>query len=332
MINVHNLSLNFGKTHVLNNLSFNLEQGEIACLLGKSGSGKTTALRCIAGFEQPKTGSIILGNQPLFTDNGINLPAHQRHIGMVFQDYALFPHLSIAKNIAFGIANLPKAEQKNRVDELLDLVGLPNYHHRYTHELSGGQQQRVAIARALACKPKLILLDEPFSNLDNELRTRLSFEIRTLLKSQNVSAIMVTHDQNEAFMFADKIGLLHGGVIHQWATPETLYRTPATLEVAKFIGDGVLLPAVCQGSQLKTVFGTFAHQNSHATCVLVRPENVKLTHDTPIATIVDRRFLGGYYRYQISCHGESLFAHAPLHQKYDIGELVGVKILEGWAV
>ncbi|UNU73094.1 ABC transporter ATP-binding protein [Moraxella nasovis] len=331
MIHVHHLALSFGKTNVFSELSFSLEQGEIACLLGQSGSGKTTALRCIAGFERPQMGKITMAGKTL-VDDSTNLPAHERNIGMVFQDYALFPHLTIAQNIGFGISHLPKAEQKQRVDELLTLVGLPNYHKRYIHELSGGQQQRVAIARALACKPKLILLDEPFSNLDNELRTRLSHEIRTLLKNQNVSAIMVTHDQHEAFMFADKIGLLHGGKLHQWATPEDLYRTPASLEVAQFIGDGVLLPATIQDGKLDTAFGSFDCQHTNATCVLIRPENVKITDDTPIATITDRQFLGSHYRYQIGLNGESVFAYAPLRQHYEIGQMVGIEIFDGWAV
>ncbi|VEB42251.1 Fe(3+) ions import ATP-binding protein FbpC [Chromobacterium violaceum] len=198
------VSLAFAGRPVLDGMSFALEAGEIACLLGGSGCGKTTALRCIAGFETPSAGRIRLEGETVF-GVGAALPAHRRRVGMVFQDHALFPHLTVAANVAFGLSALRRAERKARVAETLRLVGLEEEAARYPHQLSGGQQQRVALARALAPRPRLLLLDEPFSNLDAELRERLAREVRAILQSQGISALMVTHDQHEAFAVADRV-------------------------------------------------------------------------------------------------------------------------------
>ena len=237
ILNVADLYLSFGRTAVLQGFGFDLEAGEIACLLGHSGCGKTTALRAVAGFEQPERGRIALQERTL-SDGRLFVPPHLRRIGMVFQDYALFPHLNVADNIAFGLSGHSAEARKARVAELLALIGLPDYGGHYPHQLSGGQQQRVALARALAPKPELVLLDEPFSNLDADLRTRLSKEVRSLLKQENTSALLVTHDQQEAFAMADKIGIMADGRLQQWDTPYNLYHNPATPAIAGYIGHG----------------------------------------------------------------------------------------------
>jgi len=223
-----------GARTVVSQLSLSLERGLIGCLLGASGCGKTTVLRAIAGFEPLRTGCICLGEVILSSVDHQIEPEH-RHVGMMFQDYALFPHLTVEKNIAFGLRRREKKQRKARVDELLQLVGLEGAARRYPHELSGGQQQRVALARALAPEPQLLLLDEPFSNLDIDTRERLAFEVRDILKKTGHTAIVVTHNQAEAFAIADRIGIMQQGRIVQWDTPYDLHRQPASPFVANFI-------------------------------------------------------------------------------------------------
>lgn len=332
ILNISNLNLNFGSNHVLQNFGFTLEQGNIACLLGASGCGKTTVLRCIAGFEHPNQGTIILNGITL-NDPHTHIPAHKRKIGMVFQDYALFPHLNAADNIAFGLTNMPKIERKKRVSELLELLGLPQHGKHYPHQLSGGQQQRIALARALAPKPDLILLDEPFSSLDADLRTRLSKEIRILLKKQNISALMVTHDQHEAFAMADQIGMMAQGRLQQWGTPQTLYHYPATAAVASFIGQGSFINGIIHNKHTaKTAIGMLdiafdAEQETHVR-ILVRPDHITCT--TPEqsnihAKITDKDFKGSHWIYGLQLNnGENIPAQAPITNDYPIGHTVGI--------
>lgn len=223
-----------GIVPVVKNLSLCLEKGHIGCLLGASGCGKTTVLRAIAGFEPLRAGSISLGSSVLSSVDQQIEPEH-RHVGMMFQDYALFPHLNVEKNIAFGLRRWDKHRRKQRVSELLSLAGLEDSGQRYPHELSGGQQQRVALARALAPEPELLLLDEPFSNLDVDTRERLAFEVRDILKKTGHTAILVTHNQAEAFAIADRIGVMQDGIIAQWDTPYGLHHHPANAFVADFV-------------------------------------------------------------------------------------------------
>nr|UOP05657.1 ABC transporter ATP-binding protein [Conchiformibius kuhniae] len=281
-------------------------------MLGHSGCGKTTALRCIAGFETAASGSIALNGRTLFSGS-LNVPPHQRRIGMVFQDYALFPHLNIAANVAFGIAKQPAAERKRRVDELLALIGLPDYGKHYPHQLSGGQQQRVALARALAPRPDLILLDEPFSSLDADLRTRLSQEVGKLLKQERTSAILVTHDQHEAFAMADKIGMMADGTLHQWDDPQTLYRRPATPAVAAFVGQGAWLTATADADgSVQTAIGRTAAllpENHHGTLRLrVRPEHLRADPNGKTnARVAECAFTCGGFQYTLQLdNGETL--------------------------
>jgi len=224
-----------GPRHVVRDLSLTLETGKIGCLLGASGCGKSTILRAIAGFEPLRQGEIRLAGATLSTA-AHRLAPERRAVGMMFQDYALFPHLSVAQNIAFGLHRASRAERKARVQALLATVDLSGAHDRYPHELSGGQQQRVALARALAPDPDLLLLDEPFSNLDIDMRERLAFEVRDILTASGHTALLVTHNQAEAFAIADRIGVMHEGEILQWDTPHTVHHHPAHPFVAQFVG------------------------------------------------------------------------------------------------
>ena len=333
-LQVNDVSLSYdGKKQVLNGISFELLAGEIACLLGQSGCGKTSMLRCIAGFEVPTAGTIRDSQQVLFDKASKQLvPAYQRNIGMVFQDYALFPHLTVADNIGFGLHKLSRSARQHRVNELLEFIGLDSLAKRYPHELSGGQQQRVALARALAPKPKLILLDEPFSNLDADLRGQLSKDVRQLLKQQNTSALVVTHDQQEAFAMADKIGLMAKGVLQQWEKPQRLYQQPATLAVAEFVGDGSFINAIPDGQYLHTALGQIdsrmASYYADIGKVLIRPESIVLVaqDDSPIqAVIKDADFKGSYTLYQLRLeNGESVLCSSPV-QSYRIGDWVGIQ-------
>ncbi len=296
LLTVDTLSCHYGSHTAVDAVSFGIEKGEAACLLGPSGCGKTTTLRAIAGFERITSGSILLAGTTLSTPN-FQLPPEKRHLGMVFQDYALFPHLTIRDNIAFGIHK--QANSKATVDRLLDLTGLTAMAKRYPHELSGGQQQRVALARALAPEPRLLLLDEPFSNLDAELRTNLAREVRDILQAAQISAILVTHDQDEAFSFADKIGVMHNGKLLQWDTPENLYDAPATAFTARFIGEGCLIPGKVIDGQIQTELGSLPNSQSYpenrTVEVLVRPDHLRLETKSPYkGKVVRRTFQGSH--------------------------------------
>lgn len=354
-LTVSNLSLSFDKP-VLDNISFVLPQGQIACLLGKSGCGKTSILRCLLGFETPQTGQITLNDTPLFEKDKHNVAPHLRGIGMVFQDYALFSHLTVAGNIGFGLKHLPKAQQQARIDELLALTQLTGLANRYPHELSGGQQQRVALARAIAPKPSVILLDEPFSNLDTTLRQELSLQIKELLKQTGVSAILVTHDQSEAFAFADQIGIVIDGKLAQWASAYDLYAYPANQAVATFIGTGSLLPIyACEHGQVLTAMGgipsanaslantdfsvDFANANlnyAHQTARLfVRPEHIHISkhpmHNWATATVSTKVFVGAAWQYTLLLADNSPII-AQSAQNYDIGDELYLQATQGWVV
>ncbi|MDO4427226.1 MAG: ABC transporter ATP-binding protein [Moraxella sp.] len=339
---VENLAVAFDGKSVFSEVSFGLGEGEIACLLGRSGCGKTTVLRAIMGFCTPQAGRISLDGAALF-DEKTNTPAHLRNIGMVFQDYGLFPHLTVADNITFGIKSLSNHEKKSRLDELLTLIDMVDFASRYPHELSGGQQQRVALARALVPRPRLLLLDEPFSNLDVNLKASLSFEVRQLLKKEGVSAILVTHDQAEAFAMADKVGVMADMKLHQWASPSELYARPVSAAVASFVGEGVLLPAeIIDTKSAKTAIGMLPCANAHAFSVgeqvtmLVRPEAVSLVPvqtAAAVMTLQKQLFLGGHWLCTLShASGASLTVRLPATSSFELGETVGVDVSSGWAV
>ncbi|KAF0815438.1 Fe(3+) ions import ATP-binding protein FbpC [Andreprevotia sp. IGB-42] len=332
MLALDQISLRYGAHTVVEALSLQLAEGEIGCLLGHSGCGKTTVLRAIAGFEALTGGSLQIAGAPV-AGNGIHLPPEQRRIGMVFQDYALFPHLTVAGNIGFGLGKAANAAQ--RVDELLDLVGLAGQGQRYPHQLSGGQQQRVALARALAPQPRLLLLDEPFSNLDVELRERLAQDVRTILKAAGTTAVLVTHDQREAFAVADKVGVMLSGAIRQWATPYDLYHQPADRYVADFIGEGVLLPGTVTGPacidfELGQICRTvpLACNGGGKVDVLIRPDDIQ--HDDASdfkATVLNRAFRGAEFLYTLGLpSGARVLSLVPSHHDHQIGEAIGIRL------
>ncbi|MCW5604089.1 MAG: ABC transporter ATP-binding protein, partial [Burkholderiales bacterium] len=288
---------------VLNAVSFSLERGSIGCVLGPSGCGKTTLLRCIAGFEQIGAGSIRLRGGEV-SRPGHTLPPEQRKVGIVFQDYALFPHLTVQANIAFGLQQVDRSLHAGRIAELLDMIGMLHAARRYPHELSGGQQQRVALARALAPQPELLLLDEPFSNLDVELRERLGIEVRDILKQLGITAVLVTHDQHDAFAIADEIGIMYQGRIEQWDTPYSLYHKPATRFTADFIGQGMFLPGtVLDENRIRLELGTLqgaAHGWPHGSVVdvLLRPDDILHDDASPLqAQVLHKAFRGAEFLY-----------------------------------
>ncbi|AXE36772.1 ABC transporter ATP-binding protein [Chromobacterium phragmitis] len=327
------VSLAYGGRPVLDGMSFALEAGEIACLLGSSGCGKTTALRCIAGFETPAEGNIRLEGE-MVSGGLAEVAAHRRRVGMVFQDHALFPHLTVAGNVAFGLSALGRGERKARVEETLRLVGLAEEAARYPHQLSGGQQQRVALARALAPRPRLLLLDEPFSNLDAELRERLAREVRAILKSQGIAALMVTHDQHEAFAIADKVGVLHQGRLQQWDTPDALYHGPANRYVAGFIGQGVFLPGRVSGRAVALETGELRSEgelrfgDGAEVEVLLRPDAVRPEPGSPLrARVVDKVLRGTVCHYSLELlSGRRVLAELGHEEALAVGETVGIRL------
>lgn len=333
-LQVKHLSQHFAGQTVLQEVSFDLPAQDIACLLGASGSGKTTVLRSLMGFDTPSSGEIVL-NGHLLQDAHHSIPAHQRGIGMVFQEHALFAHLTIAQNVAFGLRHWSKSAQTARVMQLLDLVGLADKASAYPHTLSGGQQQRVALIRALAPKPQLLLLDEPFSSLDAHLRVQLAHDVRALLKHEQVSAIMVTHDQQEAFAFADWIGVLQNGRMAQWDTPYRLYHEPNSRAVAQFIGQGRLLPAVvknqhCVSLELGDFCGGISDSLSRQgeVDVLLRPDDVVHDDAAPhTAVIRDKTFRGSDFVYTLVLpSGHEILAQVPSHHRHAVGESIGVRL------
>lgn len=319
---------------VLNELSFRVEGGMIGCLLGSSGCGKTTVLRCIAGFEPVVSGEIRL-NGIVMSRPGLTTPPERRRIGMVFQDYALFPHLTVARNIAFGLHDMTEGERSARVSELLETVGLTPVVNHYPHELSGGQQQRVALARALAPRPELMLLDEPFSNLDVEMRERLSLEVREILKQQNTTAILVTHDQNEAFNIADEIGVMYSGSIEQWDTPYRIYHEPASRFVADFVGQGLFLPGTVTGNhtiklELGVLDAPLQRPLPRGTIVdvLIRPDDILHDDASPLqAQVLHKAFRGAEFLYTLQLPGGGrVLSLVPSHHNHAIGEKIGIRL------
>jgi iron(III) transport system ATP-binding protein len=334
LLTLNNISQHYGDTTVVDGLSLTLARGRIGCLLGPSGCGKTTVLRCIAGFEEVSGGQITLDGEVVSDVQG-HLPPEKRRIGMVFQDYALFPHLTAEQNIGFGLNKLSRAERKQRQDELLTLIGLSDAGRLYPHQLSGGQQQRIALARALAPRPQLLLLDEPFSNLDVELRERLCHDVRDIIKREGTTALMVTHDQHEAFAVADEIAIMHRGTIQQWDSAYNLYHRPANRFVADFIGKGVFLQGVViEGNRVETELGMLEGE-LHAPCsrgcvvdVLLRPDDiVHDDHSPQTAIVIDKAFQGSSILYTLQLpSGTPILALVPSHHDHTIGQAIGIRL------
>ncbi|MBM3138830.1 MAG: ABC transporter ATP-binding protein [Chloroflexi bacterium] len=280
----------FGATTVIADLTLDVIAGELFAILGPSGCGKTTALRLLAGFERPSAGRLTL-LRDLVAAPSVHVPPERRGIGMVFQDYALFPHMSVGENVAYGVP-VP-GDRRGRVAEVLTLTGLSGFADRRVHELSGGEQQRVALARALAPRPRLLLLDEPFSNLDPTLRARVRGELREIVKRAGTTAILVTHDQEEALSIADRVAFMWRGRIEQVGTPDEIYRLPATIHAAEFIGDANLFRARADGGCVATPFGEYpAPAGADRVAIVVRPEDVELRPDGVPGRLVAREYYG----------------------------------------
>jgi len=328
------ISIQLSGNTIVNNINLQLQPGEIGCLLGHSGCGKTTLLRAIAGFEQPTTGEILLRGKQVASIKKM-LPPERRNVGMVFQDLALFPHLTIGDNIAFGMRGKSKQEVTNRIQTLLELIGLPHLKNKHPHQLSGGQQQRIALARAMAPRPDLLLLDEPFSSQDTERREQLAREVGQILREDNCTAMLVTHDQHEAFAMADHIGVINNGKLMQWDTPYNLYHCPNSREVADFIGQGVMVKGtVLETDKLKTEFGVVSGEFSQPlpagteVDLLVRPDDI--IHDdnsNNFGTVSEKAFRGAEYLYTLHLPGDTnVLCIAPSHHNHKIGEQIGIKL------
>ena len=333
---ISNLSLTFeSKNKVLSNINFHIDDSEIGCILGPSGCGKTSLLRAIAGFESVSSGS-ILKDGVCITNSVENTPVSNRNMGMVFQDYALFPNMDVKSNIAFGLKNSTELEKDNRVNYLLDLVNLVDCKNKYPHELSGGEQQRIALARALAPSPDIILMDEPFSNIDQDIKEELVSDVRLLLKELAITSIIVTHDQNEAFNLADKVAIMNNGTIQQVGIPYDIYHKPVNKFVANFIGLGTFLPlkknnkgdfeiplGPLDNNRIKNELTKFDNLE-----MLIRPDDI-VHNDLSMkkAKILEKQFRGAEFLYKLLYNNEhQILCYAPSHHNHEIGELIGIEI------
>ncbi|MEX0684840.1 MAG: ABC transporter ATP-binding protein [Balneolales bacterium] len=336
LLKVEGLSKCFKPDHckVVNDVGFEVKKHEIFALLGPSGCGKTTTLRIIAGFEHSDEGKVHLNGKTLASSDQYTSP-EDRGIGFVFQDYALFPHLSVFKNVLFGMRNIPREKRGEHAIELICMMGMREYMHRKPHELSGGQQQRVALARAIGPMPELILLDEPFSNLDAVLRQSTRDEVRLLLKKAGMSALLVTHDQEEALSFADRIAVMNEGRIEQIGTPEDVYYRPKTQFVAKFLGTTNLIPADANGAEAKTDIGqlTLNRPAQGKILVSIRPEHLTLHKDDNNAPgtsgeILSRDFKGHDITYRVRVKTRECLVHTDNRNTFQLGDRVKVSVLE----
>jgi iron(III) transport system ATP-binding protein len=339
VLSLQHLRHRYGARDTFGDFDLSLQAGAICCLLGPSGCGKTTVLRCIAGFERVAEGNIRIDGA-LMSSVAEHIAPERRHIGMVFQDYALFPHLNVARNVAFGLPDARAAG--TRVDQLLEMVGLAGAAQRFPHELSGGQQQRVALARALAPAPKLLLLDEPFSNLDVDLREQLAIEVREILKATDTTAVFVTHDQNEAFAMADEIAVMNDGHIQQQGSAYDLYHRPGNRFVADFIGQGVFVEGtVLDPHRLRIELGEVRSATpirlpgvaeppppGSRVDVLLRPDDVVHDDASPIeAEVLQRAFRGAEILYTLRTDaGARVLSMVPSHHNHRLHERIGIRL------
>ncbi len=332
-VELKQLSAGYDGKAVVSDVSLVLGQGEIGCLVGPSGCGKTTLLRAIAGFLQPLAGEVHIDAQLVSSPRQL-LPVERRGVGMVFQDYALFPHLNVSANIGFGLARQSARQRRQRIHELAALLSIESLLEMYPHQLSGGQQQRVALARALAPRPRLLLLDEPFASMDVELREDLAREVGRILRQDRVTAVMVTHNQLEAFAMADRVGVIQDGRLVQWDTPFELYHRPASRFVADFIGEGVFLPGtVVDDYRVETELGVLCGQQPHGLAagtgveILVRPDDIIHDDDSErAAVVVAKAFRGAEFLYTLALDsGMRLLSLVPSHHNHPVNQAIGIR-------
>jgi iron(III) transport system ATP-binding protein len=322
----HGVTKRYGDVAAVLDSELCIDRGEFVALLGPSGCGKTTLLRLVAGFERPDAGEIAIEERTVVAP-GTWVPAHARGIGMVFQEYALFPHLSVEQNVGFGVR---RGDRRTRVPELLRLVGLESFAQRFPHELSGGQQQRVALARALAPRPSVVLLDEPWSNIDPLLRASMRAELADILRGIDVTVLFVTHDREEAFSLADRIALMRDGTVVQTGAAEELYLSPADRWTAEFVGAANFLPGRIADGLVETLIGRFpvTNLNGHTSVeALIRPEQLELTLDPEgVGEVVDREFRGHDVFYRVLLRdGTTLIAQRPSTEHVPLGGRVTVQ-------
>lgn len=331
-LEIDNISLNLDKNRILDNLSLNVEEEEIISIIGPSASGKTSLLRVIAGFENISAGKIKLNNQTV-DDGSLVIDPQKRNIGIIFQDLALFPHLSCADNITFGISNLTSKEQGQRLQRLEKILDIVKISKKFPHEISGGQQQRVAIARALAPKPEILLLDEPFSALDAELKEKLLSDVKMLLQEEKITTIVITHNIKEAFQLSDKIAFLNNKRIIQIDSPYNIYHKPITREIANFCGIGSFINGeVIDANHVMTNLGNFFGDTSDYKIgdnvdIMIRPDDVIHDDDsTKSAQVIEKVFHGSDFLYKLKLdENESIFCYTPSHHDHAINEVIGIK-------
>jgi len=328
-----NLSVTLSGRPIVRDVSFKVPQGRTGCLLGPSGCGKTTLLRTIAGFELPEQGRLLIGGTEVSRSRWALVP-ERRRVGMVFQDFALFPNLCVRDNIGFGLKESPRSAREQRVNDMLRLVGLRDLAKVHPHQLSGGEQQRVALARALAPRPDILLLDEPFSSMDVDLREQLLGEVRTILHQEGITAIFVTHNQFEAFALADEIGVMSAGRLLQWNSGYNLYHHPKCRFVADFVGQGVFIQGtVLDRRGVATTFGIISGRTDNGfkpgevVDVLIRPDDIVPDKNASIrARVVDRVFQGATFRYTLELNGTRVLCLAPSHYHYQIDEAIPIRL------
>lgn len=333
VLSLQNLKVSYQKQAVINALDLEIEAGEIVALFGPSGGGKSTVLKSIAGLLDEVEGHIEVNGVTLLSDK-VRLPAEKRNTGLIFQDYALFPHMTVAENVGYGLHKLKKSQRAERIESMLALIKMTEYADKYPHELSGGQQQRIAIVRALACEPSIMLFDEAFSNIDPQLRFELIADIRALLKHQNTSALFVTHNQDEAFAFCDRIAVLNQGRIEQIGTSEQLFNYPSTKFVAEFLSDGLWLNAeITCPNRLSSELGELPYTGAESLAqrvgeqvhVFLRPHHLRLELAPDADSKVEHeRFVGEFYESFVAWQGQQVkvktfysFLNKHVHIKVD---------------
>ena len=339
LLTVESITKRFATTPIVKDVSFTVYPGEIFALLGPSGCGKTTTLRIIAGFETADTGTISMAERSL-ASSSVHVPPESRGIGFVFQDYALFPHKNVLDNVAFGLRKVPKRTRRERALEVLDMIGLKDLQARLPHHLSGGEQQRVALARSIIARPKLLLLDEPFSSLDPGLRQTTRDEVRALLKAAGISAVLVTHDQEEALSFAERLAVMKDGTVEQIGTPEAVYRHPETAYVADFLGQTNFVNAYVKDGIAETPFGRVEVEGAATGEMLlsIRPECLTMiapdvgSAGTKDGRIVGQAFKGHDFTYRVEVDGEFYLVQTDYRCPFQVGDTVQLKAVSAVAV
>ncbi|HZS11776.1 MAG TPA: ABC transporter ATP-binding protein, partial [Nitrospirales bacterium] len=332
VLELRHVTCRYADRPAIHDISLSALEGEIICVLGPSGCGKTTTLRAIAGFEPVTSGEVVLENRVMSAPGRI-VPAEERRVGMVFQDYALFPHLRVVDNIAFGLRHLSAEARAHQVNAMLTMVGLTGLEQRYPHELSGGQQQRVALARALAPKPSVLLLDEPFSNLDPDMTGRMREDLHELLRRTTTTTLLVTHDHEEAFAMADRVAVLNNGCLEQFDTPETIYHTPSTPFVADFVGQADFIPGNVQSGKVLTEIGEFPNQEGYAdgtkVVVMIRPDDIHvIPADDGPGRLIARQFRGSENLYRVELpSGHLVHSSEPSTSVFPVGTPVRLRVI-----